>query len=225
MAPAQTPTATLLGTVHDPHRAAVPGVAIAVTQIETKQSRQTTSSDIGDYAIPDLPVGNYIIAASAAGFKRLVIPSITLEVDQVARMDLTMEVGALSEQITVSEQASLLATESTSVGQVVENRSIEGIALNGRQFWQLVALTPGASYTPGSVGTKTGGSSIRSASVNVQINGTGQGYNGWRLDGTDNPVGGASSGKREISIPREQVYAAYKRDLRKLRGYLAQAGV
>ncbi len=79
----------------------------------------------------------------------------------------------------------LLATETSSVGQVVENRSIEGLALNGRQFWQLVALVPGASYTPGGEGTRTGGSSIRASVVNVQINGTGFIYNGWLLDGTD----------------------------------------
>src|SRR5206468_4995661 len=85
----------------------------------------------------------------------------------------------------VTAEAPLLATESTSVGQVVENRSVESLALNGRQFWQLVALTPGASYTPGGDRTRTGGSSIRSSAVNVQINGTGFIYNGWLLDGAD----------------------------------------
>ncbi len=79
----------------------------------------------------------------------------------------------------------LLATETSSVGQVVENRSIQSLALNGRQFWQLVALVPGASYTPGGQGTRTGGGSIRSSAVNVQINGTGFIYNGWLLDGSD----------------------------------------
>src|SRR5439155_10789752 len=114
-----------------------------------------------------------------------VIPSITLQVNQVAELNLTLQVGAVSEEISVTASAPLLTTESSSVGQVVENKSIEGLALNGRQFWNLVALVPGASYTPGGQGTRTGGSSIRSSAVNVQINGTGFIYNGWLLDGTD----------------------------------------
>ena len=92
-----------------------------------------------------MPIGNYRITASAPGFKKVLIPSIELQVNQEARVDLTLEVGAVSDEVTVTAQAPLLETESASVGQVVENRSIEGIALNGRQFWQLVSLTPGAS--------------------------------------------------------------------------------
>ena len=182
---AQTSTATLSGVVRDPQGGGIPGTAISAVQIDTGQTRQTTSGGTGDYAIPNLPIGNYRITASASGFKKVLIPSIELQVNQEARVDLTLEVGAVSDEVTVTAQAPLLETESASVGQVVENRSIEGIALNGRQFWQLVSLTPGASYTPGNDRTRTGGSSIRSSAVNVQINGTGFIYNGWLLDGTD----------------------------------------
>jgi hypothetical protein len=182
---AQTTTATLSGIVRDAQGGGIPNTAILAVQLDTGQTRQTTSGVTGDYSIPNLPIGTYRITASAPGFKKILIPSIELQVNQEARVDLTMEVGALSEEVTVSEQAPLLETDSTSIGQVVENRSIEGIALNGRQFWQLVSLTPGASYTPGGDRTRTGGSSIRSSAVNVQINGTGFIYNGWLLDGTD----------------------------------------
>jgi hypothetical protein len=185
VAPAQTTTATLSGIVRDSQGGVIPGVSINVVQIDTGQTRQVTSGHTGDYTISNLPIGNYRITASAQGFKKTVIGSITLQVNQAADVDLTMEVGAIAEEITVSAAAPLLATESTSVGQVVENRAIESMALNGRQFWQLVALTPGASYTPGGDRTRTGGSSIRSSAVNVQINGTGFIYNGWLLDGTD----------------------------------------
>jgi hypothetical protein len=185
IAPAQTTTATLSGTVRDSQGGVIPGASINVVQTDTGQTRQVTSGHTGDYTISNLPVGNYRITASAQGFKKTVIGSITLQVNQAANVDLTMEVGAIAEEVTVSAAAPLLATESTSVGQVVENRAIESMALNGRQFWQLVALTPGASYTPGGDRTRTGGSSIRSSAVNVQINGTGFIYNGWLLDGTD----------------------------------------
>ncbi|MDQ2950138.1 MAG: TonB-dependent receptor [Acidobacteriota bacterium] len=185
VAPAQTTTATLSGVVRDPQGGLIPNAAISLVEVETGQTRQTTSGAGGDYTVSNLPIGTYKITASSAGFKKTVIPSITLQVNQAAHLDLLLEVGAVSDEISVSAQAPLLATESTSVGQVVENRSIESLALNGRQFWQLVALTPGASYTPGGDRTRTGGSSIRSSAVNVQINGTGFIYNGWLLDGTD----------------------------------------
>jgi hypothetical protein len=185
MASAQTTTATISGVVRDPQGGIIPNSSITVVQIETGQTRQTNSGATGDYTIANLPVGTYRITASAAGFKKTVIPSITLQVNQEAHIDLLLEIGSVSDEVTVTAEAPLLATESTSVGQVVENRSVESLALNGRQFWQLVALTPGASYTPGGDRTRTGGSSIRSSAVNVQINGTGFIYNGWLLDGTD----------------------------------------
>ncbi|HEY3835209.1 MAG TPA: TonB-dependent receptor [Bryobacteraceae bacterium] len=182
---AQTTTATISGVVRDAQGGGIPSATVTAVQTETGQSRQTTSGPAGDYTIPNLPVGAYRVTAAAAGFKTTLIPSIELQVNQAARIDLNLEVGGIAEQVTVTEQAPLLETESTSVGQVVDTQSIEGIALNGRQFWQLVSLTPGASYTPGGDRTRTGGGSIRSSAVNVQINGTGFIYNGWLLDGTD----------------------------------------
>jgi Carboxypeptidase regulatory-like domain/TonB dependent receptor len=183
--PAQTATATVSGVVRDAQGAVVPQASIVVTQTDTQQSRETSSGSSGDYTITNLPIGPYKVQASAPGFKTAVLQGVTLEVNQTAQLDITLEIGAVSEQVSVNADIPLLATETSSVGQVVENRSIEGLALNGRQFWQLVALTPGATYTPGGEGTRTGGSSIRSSAVNVQINGTGFIYNGWLLDGSD----------------------------------------
>ena len=182
---AQTANATLSGIVQDPQGGVIPNANITVVQNETGQIRQTASGAAGNYTIPNLPVGTYKVTVAAGGFKTTVIPSITLQVDQVAAVNVTLQVGAVSEQVSVTASAPLLNTETSSVGQVVENRSIESLALNGRQFWQLVALVPGATYTPGGDRTRTGGSSIRSSAVNVQINGTGFIYNGWLLDGVD----------------------------------------
>ncbi|HEY1945572.1 MAG TPA: carboxypeptidase-like regulatory domain-containing protein [Bryobacteraceae bacterium] len=182
---AQNANATLSGVVRDPSGAPVPHASVTATQIDTGQTRATTAGDSGDYTIPNLPAGEYKITAVVTGFKTTVVPSLTLQVNQTAALDLKMELGAVSEQVSVSEQLPLLATQTSSVGQVIENRSIASLALNGRQFWNLVALVPGASYTPGGEGTRTGGSSVRASVVNVQINGTGFIYNGWLLDGTD----------------------------------------
>src|SRR5689334_3566255 len=124
-AAAQTTTATISGVVRDPQGGIIPNSSITVVQIETGQTRQTSSGATGDYTIPNLTVGTYRITASAAGFKKTVLPSITLQVNQEAHIDLLLEVGALSEEVTVTAEAPLLSTESTSVGQVVENRSVE----------------------------------------------------------------------------------------------------
>ncbi len=182
---AQSATATLSGTVSDSQGAVVPQAAVNVIDLATQQTRQTTTGGSGEYTISNLPVSSYRLEATAQGFKKAVYPSITLQVNQTAQLNITLDLGSITEQVNVTSDVPLLATETSSVGQVVENRSIQSLALNGRQFWQLVALVPGASYTPGGQGTRTGGGSIRSSAVNVQINGTGFIYNGWLLDGSD----------------------------------------
>src|ERR1700733_3038666 len=184
-ASAQSTNATLSGVVLDAQGAVVPHAEVLAIDTQTGQSHGTTSGENGNYAITDLPIGEYKITASANGFKTLVIPVITLHVDQAASLDLKLEVGAVSEHIVVTTSLPLLNTDTSSVGQVVDNQSIESQPLNGRDFWKLVALVPGASYTPGGQGTITGGGSLRASVVNVQIDGTGFIWNGWLLDGAD----------------------------------------
>ncbi len=182
---AQSANATLSGFVRDSQGAVVPNAKVTAEQIATHQIYNTVSSGDGVYNILNLPVGEYRITTEAPGFKTAVVPATTLQTAQVASLNVTLSIGAVTDQVVVTDTVPLINTEDTSIGQVVENRSIESLALNGRQFWQLVALVPGATYTPGGQGTRTGGSSIRSSAVNVQINGTGFIYNGWMLDGVD----------------------------------------
>ena len=181
----QTTNATLSGVVQDPQGAVVPNAPVVVTQIDTGLSRNTRSGADGHYIITNLPIGKYKITVSSTGFKTLVVPSITLQVNQSAVLNLKLAVGSRTEEVTVTEEVPLLSTDDSSVGQVVQNQSIESTPLNGRDFWQLVALVPGASYTPGGEGTTTGGSFLRASVVNVQINGTGYIWNGWLMDGSD----------------------------------------
>jgi Carboxypeptidase regulatory-like domain len=182
---AQSANATLSGFVRDPQGAVVPNAKVTAEQTATHQIYTTTSNGDGVYNILNLPVGDYKVTTEAPGFKVAVVPSVTLQTAEVAALNVTLPIGAVTEEVVVTDSVPLINTQDTSIGQVVENRSIESLALNGRQFWQLVALVPGATYTPGGEGTRTGGSSIRSSAVNVQINGTGFIYNGWMLDGVD----------------------------------------
>ncbi len=182
---AQSTNASLSGVVQDQQNAVVPNATVIATQVETGQKHATTSGPDGHYMIPNLPIGRYRVSASSPGFKTLIIPAIQLQVNQMAAVNLSLAVGANTEQVTVTEDAPLISTEDSSLGQVVQQQSIESTPLNGRNFWQLVALVPGASYTPGGEGTRTGGSSLRASVVNVQINGTGFVWNGWLMDGAD----------------------------------------
>jgi hypothetical protein len=182
---AQSTNATLSGVVRDSTGAMIPNATLVATEITTGRGHRVTSSDAGNYSLSDLPIGDYKIEVSGAGFKTERIPTVTLHTAQAAALDFTLQIGEATEQVVVTTEIPLLNTQSSSAGQTVENKSIESQPLNGRSFWQLVALVPGASYTPGGQGTATGGASIRSNQVNVQINGSGYVTNGWLLDGGD----------------------------------------
>ena len=181
----QSTNATLSGIVHDSTGAVIANATVVLTELATGRERSVTSSDTGNYSLTDLPIGDYKVLVSGPGFKGTFVPSVTLHTAQAAGLDFTLQIGTVNEQVVVTTELPLLNTESASVGQTVENKSIEAQPLNGRAFWQLVALVPGASYTPGGQGTATGGASIRSNQVNVQINGSGYVTNGWLLDGSD----------------------------------------
>lgn len=182
---AQVETATLLGTVHDQSAAVVPNATVRAQNVATGLGRQTVTSADGLYHLPDLPIGEYTITATLEGFKTWVRKGVVLEIGQRAQIDVVLEVGAASQQVMVNESAPMLSTTSSSVGQVVNVRAVAQMPLNGRNFWQLVQLTPGASYIPGGQNFREGGSSIRSAVVNVNINGSARIWNGWSLDGVD----------------------------------------
>ena len=133
---AQT-TATVVGTVTDASGAVAPRVSITVSSAATGLSRKTATNQTGNYIVPALPVGEYSITAEAAGFKRKTVTSVVLEVNQEPRVDIQLEVGAVTESVTVSVQAIQLQTENATVGQVVDNLYTTQIPLNGRDFSNL----------------------------------------------------------------------------------------
>ena len=153
-------TATIVGTVTDPSGAVAPNVSITVTSEGTGLTRTTLTSQSGNYAVPLLPVGVYSVTAEAPGFKKKTSTGIVLEVNQEPRVDIVLEVGAATDTVTVSAEASVLQTENAVVGQVVDNRYTTQIPLNGRDFSQLLLLAPGTNTRPGgfdsSVGSATG---------------------------------------------------------------------
>ena len=137
---AQSANATLSGFVRDPQGAVIPNAKVRAEQTATHQIYTTTSNGDGVYNILNLPVGDYKVTTEAPGCKIAVIPSITLQTAEAAALNVTLPVGAVTEEVVVTDSVPLINTQDTSIGQIVENRSIESLALNGRQFWQLVAL-------------------------------------------------------------------------------------
>ncbi len=181
----QITSATLSGTAKDPTGALVAGARVEAKNLNTGLVRTAVSDSNGEYVLSDLPVGHYQVRVSMAGFKGWVLPDIELQVSQHATTNATLEVGNLDQQVTVEAAAPLLNTVTSSVGQVVNASTVERMPLNGRSFWQLAELTPGAVPAAVTQGTTGNGKAIRSTSVNVSINGTSQIWTGWSLDGAN----------------------------------------
>src|SRR5438132_9747465 len=145
MSNAQTSTATILGTVKDASGALIPGVSITVKHTESGLTRSVVSGERGGYNVPLLPVGAYEITTTMPGFKQQVRSGINLVVGQEAVVDLTLEVGAAAEQVTVSEEAPLVNTTTSSTSGVITEQQVKELPLNGRSFDQLITLNVGVS--------------------------------------------------------------------------------
>src|SRR5437867_7616512 len=140
---AQSSTATILGTVKDDTGALIPGASITVKHTEIGLTRTAISSETGDYNVPLLPVGAYEITTAMPGFKQDVRRGINLVVGQQAVIDLTLEVGAPEEKVTVTEEAPLVNTTLSSTSGLISEQQIKELPLNGRSFDQLLALNAG----------------------------------------------------------------------------------
>ena len=157
-------TATVVGTVRDASGAVVPGTEISAQNLDTGISRKSISDQQGDYVLSAMPIGRYKIIGASKGFKPSEVPEVTLQVAQEARVDLRLQPGDVSSSVTVSDTPSLLVTESSSIGQVIDNKKIIDLPLNGRDFTQLASLTPGAitsNIATGSAGEQHGFSTVQ----------------------------------------------------------------
>src|SRR5258708_7858243 len=145
---AQAGKAELTGSLRDQNRAAVTQARVAVTEIAIGQSYSTTVTDNGEYNVKKVKPGTYKVGVEGDGFKRFVREGVRLPTGERVRLDVELQPGALSETVTVTQDASLLRTESGSLGQVIGNRKIVDIPLNGRNFLSLVTLSAGVAQPP-----------------------------------------------------------------------------
>ncbi len=136
---------TILGTVTDPSGAVVPGVKITITNTDTGTSQTLTTNSAGQYVAPDLQVGHYTVRAEASGFKTAQQAGIALSVGERNRVDFKLEIGSTQESITVEANPVAVQSESGEVSQVINGTQVTQLAMNGRSFYQLATLVPGAS--------------------------------------------------------------------------------
>jgi len=154
---AQVTYGSIVGNVRDASGAMVPGVNVTVSNESTGEKSLKQTNEVGAYAFTTLLPGVYSIHAAHSGFKEIDIRGITLQVNQTARYDLALEVGAVTQTIEVQASAPVLATDSGDVGNVVSNTQVEKLPLNGRNFVQLASLTNGVIVYQSSWSVESGG--------------------------------------------------------------------
>jgi hypothetical protein len=153
---AQTTYGSIVGTARDSSGAVMPNVTVTVTNEATNTAHTAATNEAGNYAFTTLLPGNHRLHAEMEGFRAIDVVGIVLQVDQVIRQDLTMQVGQLTEKIEVSATLAALATDTSDVGQVINNKEIVELPLNGRQYLQLASLTNGV-VTSGTAGGDNAG--------------------------------------------------------------------
>jgi Carboxypeptidase regulatory-like domain/TonB dependent receptor-like, beta-barrel len=148
-ASAQTVSGTITGIVKDASGAVLPGVTITLTHTATARQETLVTDSEGRYTSLPMPLGTYRIEASLTGFKASSRPGIPLTIDEVARIDFTLEVGTVQEVVEVAAEASLVDASTSSIGKLVDNRRIAELPLNTRNVYSLIFLTPGVAGTIG----------------------------------------------------------------------------
>ena len=205
---AQTATGEVVGTVKDSTGAVLPSVKLTILRESDSQERTTTTDSTGNFAVPALLLGRYTIRAELSGFKVQVRSGVVLNVGRQEQVDFVLEVGEVSETVTVEESGGLLQTANAEVSEVIDNQRVTSLPLNGRQFVDLTLLSDNV-FRRASWYTRfrsradwTGNACRRSASRTQHV------LYGWRLG--DRPVfqsfGCLASYRRDPGIQHPKIH-------------------
>jgi co-chaperonin GroES (HSP10) len=160
---AQFDTATVLGTIRDASGAVLPNTTVKLKNNATGITISTQTDSNGDYQFPNVKIGDYQVSAELQGFSTAVAGNVNVTVNARQRVDLTLQPGAVTDTVTITDAAQLLETDSSVRGQVVQREQIVNLPLNGRSYANLVLLAPGVRESNQNAATGGG----REAAFNV----------------------------------------------------------
>ena len=203
---AQFETAEVLGTVHDNSGAVMVGANVTLINQDTGIQAKTTTDSIGNYQFFNVRVGHYTITAEAPGFSKFTAKDVVVNVNARQRVDITMQVGVVSETVEVQGAAAVLQTDSSEHGQVIQTQQIVDLPLNGRNYSDLALLTTNVHKSPIAM-TET---SPREGAFNV--NGMRSTYNNFLLDGMDNNAYSTSNQgfSNQVALPSPDAVTEFK---------------
>src|SRR5688572_6459388 len=170
-------TSALTGTVADPTGALIPGVSVTVTALATNRTRTATTDEAGVYRVPLLEPGLYRVRFSLTGFRTTEVSSINLAVTETAVLNRTLEIGALTEQVTVEAVADTIQTATSTLGTTVLGDTITLLPLSARNFTSILGMSTGVAVDA------TNGVSYGKGSVNMSVNGANPEKNNFQMDG------------------------------------------
>ncbi|MFN7919231.1 MAG: TonB-dependent receptor [Bryobacteraceae bacterium] len=183
---AQTTATEILGLVKDTSGAVVSGAKITITRAATGQTLSKTTNVTGEYTFPLIEIGEWSVRVEMQGFRSQTVTNLKVETQQKARVDFILEVGSVAETVEVTATGAVLETENAAVGQVIENKRVADLPLNGRNLIHLAAMVPGAQYGSRSGGADgQGGFPIPGGGMSIIANGQREVHQSISLDGVE----------------------------------------
>jgi len=184
-------TGSVTGVVHDRAQAVVVGAKVSIVNVQTNLNQQVTSAPDGSFHFLALPAGSYKVIATAVGFRPYTGTDITVQVNDQLHLDITLDVGAISEHVTVAADVARVETESTQLGDVIDSQKMLALPLNGRSYLDLLGLQAGVAPSGSVTIAGTTGTGTRPVSGyitnagNVSVNGQRETANAFLVNGGD----------------------------------------
>lgn len=188
----------ILGTITDSSNASVPGATVTVKNHGTDETRTVTTEGSGNFRFNSIPPGTYTVTAARPSFKTAVLADLNVPVNTETRADITMQIGQVNDTVNVQATAPLLQTDTAALGTAIDTRTVHELPLNARNFFDLVALTPGAVKV-------AGGSSVMDGR-SIQIGGIRNTSTNTTLDGSDFTVGNVFNPAIALSLDALQEF-------------------
>ena len=197
------------GVVRDASGAILPGADVTLTNKATQSVKTTLSSETGSYVFPAILPGSYSVLVELPGFQRTIRDNVTVNVTETVSLDFTLQVGAVSSEITVSEEAPLIQTQTSALGRVVEQAMVTGVPLSSRNFTQILALSPGVASDVPNAGA------FGRNSVNISSNGARPWensvvFNGMNADNVNSGGFDDDNDKTGIPVPSPDAIQEFK---------------